>query len=72
MELNKTLCNDCGYLNAWYGYKLPSYSPERQEHNRINARTCIKCGSTNVKNHEDDDTMDPYRFVASLLTGTSK
>lgn len=68
MELNKTRCNDCGYLNRWHSYKWAS-TPERQEHNRKNNTTCPKCGSTNVSNAEDDETMGPARAVASILTG---
>lgn len=68
MELNKTKCSSCGLLNRWSSYKWAS-TPERREHNRKNNSTCPKCGSTDVKNVEDDETMGPSRFAASLLTG---
>lgn len=68
MELNKTKCLDCGHINRWHGYKWAS-TPERREHNRKNSKECPRCGSTNVKNHEDDETMGPYRAVAEMLSG---
>lgn len=66
MELNKTKCQDCGNLNRWHSYKWAS-TPERQEHNRKNHRECPKCGSANVKNVEDDETMELYRHVAGVI-----
>lgn len=68
MELNKTRCNDCGHLNRWYSYKWAS-TEERREHNRRNRTTCPKCGSENVSDVEDDDTMGPYRAVAEAMFG---
>jgi Zn finger protein HypA/HybF involved in hydrogenase expression len=68
MELNKTYCQDCGHLNRWYSYKWAN-TEDRQDHNRRNDTTCPKCGSHNVKNVEDDETMGPYRAVVSALVG---
>lgn len=66
MELNKTKCKDCGYLHSWYSYKWAG-TPERKEWNRKRFEECTQCGSTNVCNHEDDDTMGVYRSVASAI-----
>lgn len=68
MELNKTRCRSCGYLNRWHSYKWAN-TEARQEHNRVNNTTCPKCGSTEVENVEDDETMGPYRMLVSILTG---
>lgn len=67
MELNKTRCNACGNVTRWHSYKWAD-SPERQEHNRTAGKTCGRCGSTDVKNFEDDETMEPYRHVVSVLS----
>jgi hypothetical protein len=66
MELNKTKCLDCGFLNSWYGYKYAN-DEYRREHNRLNSKTCVKCGSENVKNHEDKETMGFYQAAASSI-----
>lgn len=68
MELNKTKCDGCGHTNRWYSYKWANTS-ERQEHNSVNRTTCPSCRSTDVSNVEDEETMGPYRFAASLLSG---
>ncbi len=69
MELCKTYCKNCGHLNNWYAYKWAS-TPERSEHNRKNARECSKCGSVDVENVEDDETMGPYRILSELFKET--
>lgn len=66
MELNKTKCNDCGHLNRWNSFKWAN-TEARQRHNRVNSTTCPQCGSNNVGNVEDDETMAPYRFVAEAI-----
>lgn len=66
MELCKTRCKACGHLNRWYSFKWPS-TPERREHNRVNSETCVKCGSTDVEDVEDDEVMAPYRAAAGIL-----
>lgn len=70
MELNKTKCQDCGFVNRWYGYKWIGGDEQRKEHNRVNSKTCVKCGSSNVGNHEDDETMGPYRSAVKALFGS--
>jgi hypothetical protein len=66
MELNKTKCLACGFVNSWYGYKWAN-DDYRREHNKLNSTTCVKCGSTNVTNHEDKETMGFYQSAASSI-----
>jgi len=66
MELNKTKCLDCGFVNSWYGYKH-AHDEYRREHNRLNSKTCVKCGSENVQNHEDHETRGFYQSAASSI-----
>lgn len=68
MELNKSKCAACGHVTRYYTYKWADRE-ERREHNRTAGKTCERCGSTDVKNLEDDETMGPYRHVVSLLAG---
>jgi Zn finger protein HypA/HybF involved in hydrogenase expression len=67
VELNKTRCLDCGHLNRWHSYKWAS-TPERREHNRKNNNECPKCGSENVQNVEDDETMEMANFAAGVIS----
>lgn len=67
MEVNKTRCKSCHNVNTWYSYKWVDRD-ERREHNRRGREECPKCGSTDVENVEDDDTMATSRAVASLLS----
>jgi len=67
MELCKTKCNDCGHLNRYHAYKWVD-SEERREWNRKNRHECVKCGSKNVSDIEDDEVMEPYRAVADLIS----
>lgn len=66
MELNKTRCLDCDYVNRWYSYKWAS-TPDRQERNHKNRTTCPKCNSTNVKDFDDGETMAPFKRDAFIL-----
>jgi hypothetical protein len=68
MELNKTRCKACGYVHEWQGYKFCD-TPAKEEWNAERRCTCQQCGSTNVENVEDDETMAPARAMASLLFG---
>jgi nucleoside 2-deoxyribosyltransferase len=71
METTKTRCKDCGYVHVWQAFKLAS-DPEALEWNRSRSTTCQECGSTNVENVEDDETMAPYRSMAGLLVSMAK
>jgi len=71
MELNKTKCNACGHLNRWYSYKLVS-SEGRKEHNHRNSTECPECGSEDVTEFDDDETMAPYHAMAEMLFGLVK
>lgn len=66
MEIRKTRCLDCGHTNRWQAYKY-ACDESRRAHNRKNASECPKCGSTNVTERDDEETMEPYMLAASLL-----
>lgn len=66
MELNKTKCKDCGHINSWHSYKWAD-TEDKREWNRRNNTTCPSCGSNNVSNVEDEETMGPYNFVAEVI-----
>lgn len=68
MELNKTECADCGYVNRWQSYKWACTS-QRQAHNHENSTKCPRCSSPDVRTVEDDETMATARAVAGALIG---
>ena len=66
MELSKTVCLDCGHLNRWYAYKWAD-AEHKRNYNHKNSTECPSCGSKNVKNQEDAETMASYRSMVNVL-----
>ena len=66
MELCKTRCLDCAHMNRWHSFKWPD-TEQKKEHNRVNSDTCVRCGSRNVLDLEDDEVMAPYKAAAEIF-----
>jgi hypothetical protein len=49
MEANKTICNDCGKVEFWVGWKTRTLQYQRRDQ-------CRGCGSKNIKIEPDTET----------------